>query len=59
MQHNPSPPRACVVRVGCGCQSRAGLRVRREGTSYGRAKLDTEYEKDMVQPLDGVQEELC
>jgi hypothetical protein len=44
-----------VVRVGCGCRSRAGVGARMVGASCGRAKLDAVDEKDMVQPLDGVQ----
>jgi hypothetical protein len=54
-----TPPGKCVVRVGCGCQSGAGVGARREGSSCGRAILDAVHEKEMVQPLDGVQVELC
>jgi hypothetical protein len=48
-----------VVHVGCGCQSGAGLGARRVGTSPGRARLDAVDAKEVVQPLDGVQVELC
>jgi hypothetical protein len=44
-----------VVRVGCGCQSEAGVGARRVGASCGRAGVDAVDEKEVVQPLDGVQ----
>jgi hypothetical protein len=47
-----------VVRVGCGCQSGAGVGARRVGPSCGRARLDAVDEKEVVQPLNGVQVEL-
>jgi hypothetical protein len=37
----------------------AGVGARREGAACGRAILDGVDEKEMVQPLDGVQVELC
>jgi hypothetical protein len=46
------------MRVGCGCQSGAGVGARRIGASCGRARLDTVDEKEVVQPLDGVKVEL-
>jgi hypothetical protein len=48
-----------VVRVGCGCHSWAGVGARRVGASCGRARLYAVDEKEVVQPLDGVQVELC
>jgi hypothetical protein len=48
-----------VVRVGCGCQSRAGMDARRVGASCGCPRLDAVYEKEKLHPLDGVQVELC
>jgi hypothetical protein len=46
-----------VVRVGCGCQSGAGMGARRVSASCGCARLDAVDEKEMVHPLDGVQVE--
>jgi hypothetical protein len=47
------------MRVGCGCQLGAGVGARRVNASRGCARLDAVDEEDMVQPLDGVQVELC
>jgi hypothetical protein len=47
------------VRVSRRCQSGAGEVARREGASCGRARLDPVDDKEMVQPLDGVHDELC
>jgi hypothetical protein len=48
-----------VVRVGCGCQSGAGVGARRVGASCSCARLDAVNEKEMVHSLDGVRVELC
>jgi hypothetical protein len=41
-----------VVRVGCGCQSGAGVGSRRVGASCGIARLGA-VDEEMVQPLNG------
>jgi hypothetical protein len=57
--YSPLPPRECVVRCGCGCQSWAGVGAIRESAACGRARIDAVGEMEMVQPLDGVHMELC
>jgi hypothetical protein len=48
-----------VVCVGCGYQSWAGVGARRVGASCGCGRLDAVDEEETVQPLKGVQVELC
>jgi hypothetical protein len=48
-----------VVRVGCGCQSGAGVNARGVDAASGCARFDPVYEKEMMQPLDSVRVELC
>jgi hypothetical protein len=47
------------VRGGCGCQSGACVGAVSESAACGRARLDVVNEKEMVQPLYGVQVKLC
>jgi hypothetical protein len=48
-----------VVRVGSGCQARAGVGARRVGAASSCARFDAVDESEMMQPLDGVRVELC
>jgi hypothetical protein len=46
------------VREGGSCQAGACVGAVSGGAAFGRARFDAVDEKEMVQPLDGVQVEL-
>ena len=47
------------MREGGRCQLGAYVVVVKGGAACGRARLDAVDEKEMVQPLDSVQVEIC
>jgi hypothetical protein len=54
-----SPPGECDVCAGGGCPSRVCVGAINGSTACGCARLDAVDEKEMVQPLESVQVELC
>jgi hypothetical protein len=47
------------VRKGGSYQSGSCVGAMSGGAACGRARFDAVYEKEMIQPLDSVQVELC